>query len=51
MIYFDGADTAERVWRCDYVARRPQGLGFDGPIAAYRRCSGRGPRLRSEPRR
>jgi hypothetical protein len=29
MIYFDGPTTAERIWRCDYVARRPQGLGFD----------------------
>jgi hypothetical protein len=29
MIYFDGPDTAERIWRCDYIARCPQGLGFD----------------------
>jgi hypothetical protein len=29
MIYFDGPDTDERVWRCDYVGRRPQVLGFD----------------------
>ncbi len=28
MIYFKGPDQF-RVWRCDYVARKPQGLGFD----------------------
>src|SRR5688572_18820254 len=28
MIYFKGPDEF-RVWRCDYVARKPQGLGFD----------------------
>jgi hypothetical protein len=29
MIYFDGPDTEERIWRCDYVGRRPRDLGFD----------------------
>lgn len=29
MIYFKGPDES-RVWRCDYVARKPRGLGFDG---------------------
>ena len=28
MIYFTGPDEF-RVWRCDYVARKPRGLGFD----------------------
>ncbi len=28
MIYFKGPDQF-RVWRCDYVARKPRGLGFD----------------------
>jgi len=28
MIYFKGPD-AYRVWRCDYVDRKPQSLGFD----------------------
>jgi hypothetical protein len=28
MIYFHGPDQY-RVWRCDYVARTPKGLGFD----------------------
>jgi hypothetical protein len=28
MIYFRGPDEF-RVWRCDYVARKPRGLGFD----------------------
>ena len=28
MIYFKGPDEF-RVWRCDYVARKPRGLGFD----------------------
>ena len=28
MIYFKGPDEF-KVWRCDYVARKPQGLGFD----------------------
>lgn len=28
MIYFGGPDEL-RVWRCDYVGRRPGGLGFD----------------------
>jgi hypothetical protein len=28
MIYFKGPDKF-RVWRCDYVARKPRGLGFD----------------------
>jgi hypothetical protein len=28
MIYFKGPD-GYRVWRCDYVDRRPKGLGFD----------------------
>jgi hypothetical protein len=29
MIYFDGPGTEERIWRCDYVGRRAQDLGFD----------------------
>jgi hypothetical protein len=29
MIYFDGSGTEGRVWRCDYIGRRVQGLGFD----------------------
>lgn len=28
MIYFKGPDES-RVWRCDYVGRKPRGLGFD----------------------
>jgi hypothetical protein len=28
MIYFRGPDKY-RVWRCDYVDRKPKGLGFD----------------------
>ena len=28
MIYFSGVDKF-RVWRCDYVDRKPRGLGFD----------------------
>lgn len=28
MIYFNGPDEI-RLWRCDYVDRRPRGLGFD----------------------
>ncbi len=28
MIYFDGPDEY-RVWRCDYINRKPCGLGFD----------------------
>lgn len=28
MIYFRGPDE-HRVWRCDYVAHKPTGLGFD----------------------
>jgi hypothetical protein len=28
MIYFKGPDQY-RVWRCDYIARKPKGLGFD----------------------
>jgi hypothetical protein len=28
MIYFKGPDRY-RVWRCDYVGRKPKGLGFD----------------------
>ena len=28
MIYFTGPDES-RLWRCDYVDRRPVGLGFD----------------------
>ena len=28
MIYFRGPDKY-RVWRCDYVGRKPKGLGFD----------------------
>jgi hypothetical protein len=28
MIYFDGPDEF-RVWRCDYVNRKPKDLGFD----------------------
>jgi hypothetical protein len=28
MIYFRGPDKY-RLWRCDYVARKPKGLGFD----------------------
>jgi hypothetical protein len=28
MIYFKGPDEF-RVWRCDYVGRKPRGLGFD----------------------
>ena len=28
MIFFKGPDEF-RVWRCDYVARKPRGLGFD----------------------
>ena len=28
MIYFKGPDKY-RLWRCDYVGRKPQGLGFD----------------------
>ena len=29
MIYFEGPATEERIWRCDYVERRPRDLGFD----------------------
>jgi hypothetical protein len=29
MIYFDGPGTEERIWRCDYVERRPRDLAFD----------------------
>jgi hypothetical protein len=29
MLYFSGPDRQERVWRCDYVKRKPQQLGFD----------------------
>jgi hypothetical protein len=29
MIYFDGPGTEERIWRCDYIGRRPRDLGFD----------------------
>jgi hypothetical protein len=29
MVYFDGPGTDERVWRCDYIGRRLQRLGFD----------------------
>ncbi len=29
MIYFDGPGTEERIWRCNYVGRRAQDLGFD----------------------
>jgi hypothetical protein len=28
MIYFNGPDQF-RVWRCDYIARKPRRLGFD----------------------
>jgi len=28
MLYFNGPDE-HRVWRCDYINRKPQGLGFD----------------------
>lgn len=28
MIYYNGPDDL-RLWRCDYVDRKPQGLGFD----------------------
>jgi hypothetical protein len=28
MIYFKGPDKY-RLWRCDYIGRKPQGLGFD----------------------
>jgi hypothetical protein len=28
MINFDGPDEF-RAWRCDYVGRKPEGLGFD----------------------
>ena len=28
MIYFRGPDE-NRAWRCDYIARKPKGLGFD----------------------
>ncbi len=28
MLYFNGPDEY-RVWRCDYINRKPQGLGFD----------------------
>lgn len=28
MIYFDGGHDG-RVWRCDYINRKPQSLGFD----------------------
>lgn len=28
MLYFHGPDR-DRVWRCDYIHRQPQGLGFD----------------------
>ena len=28
MIYFSGPDDC-RCWRCDYVGRKPKGLGFD----------------------
>ena len=28
MIYFRGPEET-RVWRCDYIGRKPQGLGFD----------------------
>ena len=29
MIFFKGPDPY-RLWRCDYVDRKPRGLGFDG---------------------
>jgi hypothetical protein len=29
MIYFTGPNDELRVWRCDYVTRRPCDLGFD----------------------
>ena len=29
MVFLDGPNTEGRVWRCDYVGRQPQGLGFD----------------------
>ena len=28
MIFFAGSSN-DRIWRCDYVGREPQGLGFD----------------------
>lgn len=29
MIFFRGAEDAIRLWRCDYIARKPTGLGCD----------------------
>ncbi len=29
MIYFDGPDTDERLWRCDYVSGQVRDLAFD----------------------
>lgn len=29
MLYFAGPDSELRIWRCDYVDRKPIGLGFD----------------------
>ena len=29
VVYFDGPETDERQWRCDYFSRLPQNLGFD----------------------
>jgi hypothetical protein len=29
MLYFHGPDDERRLWRCDYIERKPRGLGFD----------------------
>jgi hypothetical protein len=29
MIFFRGPDDAVRLWRCDYIDRKPRGLGCD----------------------
>ena len=29
MIFFRGPSDSERLWRCDYIARKPTGLGCD----------------------
>jgi hypothetical protein len=28
MLFFEGGEEG-RVWRCDYINRKPNGLGFD----------------------
>jgi len=29
MLWFEGLEESYRIWRCDYVGRKPVGLGFD----------------------